>query len=113
MLERCIPRWALPRVKFRPVRVVAINLVQLGIVLIAGATWRCLATNLDWYQIAVLADSLGGRLTQSAAGLRDFEGSECLQSGRSQLKLNDRFVSLWVAVLMAAYGPIEVPHIPS
>ena len=28
-----------------------------------GATLRCLATNLDWYQIPVLADSLGGRLT--------------------------------------------------
>lgn len=37
--------------KFCPVRVVAINLVQLGIVLIAGGTWRCLATNPDWYQI--------------------------------------------------------------
>ncbi len=48
----------------------------------------------------------GDRLTQSAAGLRDFEGSECLESG--QLKLNDRLVSLWVAVLMAACGPISV-----
>jgi hypothetical protein len=41
----------LPRMKFWLVRVVAINRAQLGIVLIAGATWRCLATNLDWYQI--------------------------------------------------------------
>ena len=74
MLERCIPGLTLPRMKFCPVRVVAINLVQLGIVLIAGATWRCLATNLDWYQIPVLADSLGGRLSLQQ-GFRDFEGS--------------------------------------
>ncbi len=40
VLERCIPGWTLPRVKSWPVRVVAINLVQLGVVLIAGATWE-------------------------------------------------------------------------
>ena len=101
MLERCIPGWTLPRMKFWPVRVVAINLVQLGIVL-SHVEMSCYKSKL--VSDSGTRDSLGGRLTQSAAGLRNFEGSECLQSGRFQLKLNDRLVSLWVAVLMAACG---------
>ncbi len=40
VLERVIPGWTLPKVKTWPVRVIAVNLVQLGVVLLAGVTWE-------------------------------------------------------------------------
>jgi len=40
VLERMIPGWALPRVATWPMRVLLINLVQLGVVLLAGITWE-------------------------------------------------------------------------
>lgn len=40
ILERIIPGWSLPRVKTWPLRVILINLVQLGIVILAGFTWE-------------------------------------------------------------------------
>jgi sterol desaturase/sphingolipid hydroxylase (fatty acid hydroxylase superfamily) len=40
VLERLIPGWPLPQVKTWPLRVVAVNLVQIGIVLLAGVTWE-------------------------------------------------------------------------
>jgi sterol desaturase/sphingolipid hydroxylase (fatty acid hydroxylase superfamily) len=40
VLERAIPGWRLPAVRTWPLRVVLINLVQLGIVLVAGVTWE-------------------------------------------------------------------------
>jgi sterol desaturase/sphingolipid hydroxylase (fatty acid hydroxylase superfamily) len=40
VLERTAPGWALPSVRTWPVRVVFINVVQLGVVLLAGVTWE-------------------------------------------------------------------------
>ena len=40
VLERIIPGWKLPHVKTWPVRVVLINIVQLGVVTLAGYTWE-------------------------------------------------------------------------
>lgn len=40
ILERNRPGWRLPSVRTWPVRVILINLVQLGIVLLAGITWE-------------------------------------------------------------------------
>ncbi len=40
VLERVAPGWRLPRVRTWPARVLAINAVQLGIVIGAGATWE-------------------------------------------------------------------------
>jgi multisubunit Na+/H+ antiporter MnhF subunit len=36
VLERLVPGWRLPRVRTWPFRVLAINAVQLGVVLVAG-----------------------------------------------------------------------------
>lgn len=44
ILERLIPGWKLPTVKTWPVRVILINGVQLGVVLLAGITWE------EWFQ---------------------------------------------------------------
>jgi hypothetical protein len=35
ILERCLPGWQLPRVKTWPLRVLFLNLIQLGVVLLA------------------------------------------------------------------------------
>jgi sterol desaturase/sphingolipid hydroxylase (fatty acid hydroxylase superfamily) len=40
LLERAVPGWTLPHVRTWPLRVIAINVVQLGIVLLAGVTWE-------------------------------------------------------------------------
>lgn len=40
VLERLKPGWRLPGVKTWPLRVIAINVVQLCVVLLAGATWE-------------------------------------------------------------------------
>jgi sterol desaturase/sphingolipid hydroxylase (fatty acid hydroxylase superfamily) len=39
-LERLVPGWKLPQVRTWPVRVIAVNLVQLSVVLLAGITWE-------------------------------------------------------------------------
>ena len=40
VLERVIPGWRLPRIKTWPARVIAVNLVQLVVVFLAGLTWE-------------------------------------------------------------------------
>lgn len=40
ILERMIPGWKLPSVRTWPLRVVAVNFVQLGVVTLAGLTWE-------------------------------------------------------------------------
>jgi sterol desaturase/sphingolipid hydroxylase (fatty acid hydroxylase superfamily) len=40
VLERVVPGWRLPHVRTWPIRVVAINVAQLGVVLLAGVTWE-------------------------------------------------------------------------
>lgn len=40
LLERVAPGWKMPAVRTWPLRVIAINLVQLGVVLLAGITWE-------------------------------------------------------------------------
>lgn len=38
--ERLIPGWKLPRVDTWPLRVIAVNFVQLAIVMLAGVSWE-------------------------------------------------------------------------
>jgi sterol desaturase/sphingolipid hydroxylase (fatty acid hydroxylase superfamily) len=40
IVERLIPGWALPSVRTWPLRVLAINAVQLAVVVVAGLTWE-------------------------------------------------------------------------
>lgn len=62
VLERLAPGWPLPRVRTWPVRVVAINLVQLAVVLLAGVSWE------RWLSAWSLF-SLGASLGPVASGL--------------------------------------------
>lgn len=61
-LERAAPGWKLPRVRTWPLRVLAINAVQLGVVVLAGFTWE------RWLGSASLL-ALGTRLSPAAGGL--------------------------------------------
>jgi sterol desaturase/sphingolipid hydroxylase (fatty acid hydroxylase superfamily) len=48
VLERLAPGWPLPRVRTWPLRVLAVNAVQLGVVLLAGLTWE------RWFSRAIV-----------------------------------------------------------
>ena len=61
VLERCRPGWQLPAVRTWPWRVLAINGVQLVVVLVAGLSWE------RWAQRASLLD-LGSALSPAAGG---------------------------------------------
>lgn len=55
-LECAAPGWKLPRVRTWPLRVLAMNAAQLGVVLLAGVTWE------RWFQghaLLALGESMG------------------------------------------------------
>jgi sterol desaturase/sphingolipid hydroxylase (fatty acid hydroxylase superfamily) len=56
VLERVVPGWRLPKVRTWPVRVVLVNGVQLGVVLVAGITWE---RWLSSWSVFALAESVG------------------------------------------------------
>src|ERR1700745_2451061 len=61
VIERVIPGWKLPYVRTWPIRVVAINIVQLGVVLLAGLTWeRWLSSRSLFHTQAYLSSAVGG-----------------------------------------------------
>ena len=62
VLERMRPGWRLPSVRTWPLRVIAINLVQLGVVLVAGATWE------KWF-LASSVFHLSDHVSPAAGGL--------------------------------------------
>jgi sterol desaturase/sphingolipid hydroxylase (fatty acid hydroxylase superfamily) len=62
ILERIIPGWRLPSIRTWPLRVIAINLIQLGVVLVAGATWE------KWFS-AWSVFHLGDYVTPTVGGL--------------------------------------------
>lgn len=52
VLERIVPGWTLPTVRTWPLRVLAINAVQLGVVLIAGVTWERWLSGWSLWQLS-------------------------------------------------------------
>lgn len=52
VLERMVPGWGLPRVRTWPVRVIAINVLQLGVVLLAGVTWEKWLTSWSVFHLS-------------------------------------------------------------
>lgn len=62
MLERAVPGWRLPQVRTWPLRVLSINAVQLGVVLLAGITWE------KWFS-AISLFHLSRLVSPSAGGL--------------------------------------------
>jgi sterol desaturase/sphingolipid hydroxylase (fatty acid hydroxylase superfamily) len=61
VLERLIPGWRLPRIETWPLRVIAINVVQLGVVLLAGVSWeRWLSSRSLFHLSAHVPNVIGG-----------------------------------------------------
>jgi hypothetical protein len=60
LVERVFPGWKLPDVPTWPKRVVLINLVQLGVVLIAGISWEGCQTCLCLSCLPILGQLLAG-----------------------------------------------------
>lgn len=56
LLERAFAGWALPRVRTWPARVLAVNVVQLGVVLLAGLSWE---RWLSSWSLLALRDAVG------------------------------------------------------
>lgn len=62
LIERLFPGWRLPKVRTWPIRVIAINILQLGVVLLAGVTWE------NWFSSFSLFD-LSAHVPPVAGGL--------------------------------------------
>jgi sterol desaturase/sphingolipid hydroxylase (fatty acid hydroxylase superfamily) len=62
VLERAVPGWRLPAVRTWPARVVLINLVQLGIVLLAGVTWEVWLSSWSVFHLSDYVSPLVGGL---------------------------------------------------
>ena len=61
IIERVFPGWPLPSVKTWPFRVIAVNFLQLGVVLLAGVTWeRWLSSYSVFHLQSYVSPSLGG-----------------------------------------------------
>ena len=62
VLERAIPGWRLPCVRTWPFRVVAINVVQLFVVILAGFTWERWFSERSVFMLSALSPIYGGML---------------------------------------------------
>jgi sterol desaturase/sphingolipid hydroxylase (fatty acid hydroxylase superfamily) len=61
-LERAYPGWRLPSVRTWPLRVIAINFIQLGVILVAGRTWEVWLSSWSILQLSASVSSLTGGL---------------------------------------------------
>lgn len=62
VLERLLPGWPLPQVRTWPLRVIAINAVQLAVVLIAGVTWERWAASSSLMHLSQHLSPIAGGL---------------------------------------------------
>lgn len=62
VLERAVPGWRLPHVRTWPLRVLLINGVQLGVVLLAGITWEKWFSARSLFHLSHLVSPVAGGL---------------------------------------------------
>lgn len=62
LLERAAPGWKLPHVRTWPLRVVLVNLLQLGVVLLAGATWERWLSSASVFELSAHMGPVAGGL---------------------------------------------------
>lgn len=60
LIERLYPGWRLPKVRTWPVRVVAINILQLGVVLLAGVTWEKWFSSFSFFDLSAHVPPVAG-----------------------------------------------------
>jgi hypothetical protein len=51
LLERGVPGWRLPSVRTWPLRVLLVNCVQVGVVLLAAVRYSARAINIFWMSL--------------------------------------------------------------
>ena len=61
-LERAVPGWKLPKVRTWPLRVLLVNAVQLGVVLLAGVSWERWARGRSLLHVSEHVGPLAGGL---------------------------------------------------
>ena len=59
-IERSFPGWKLPHVDTWPLRVIAVNVVQLGIVLLAGVSWERWLSRRSIFHLSAQMPPLAG-----------------------------------------------------
>lgn len=63
VLERVLPGWPLPKVRTWPLRVLLINAVQLGVVLLAGLSWEKWLSSASLFHLSQhVSPAVGGLL---------------------------------------------------
>jgi sterol desaturase/sphingolipid hydroxylase (fatty acid hydroxylase superfamily) len=63
LLERALPGWPLPRVRTWPLRVLVVNAVQLGVVLLAGLSWERWLSSASLFRLSDhVSPAVGGLL---------------------------------------------------
>jgi sterol desaturase/sphingolipid hydroxylase (fatty acid hydroxylase superfamily) len=62
LLERAVPGWPLPRVRTWPLRVLLVNAVQIGVVLLAGLTWERWLSSWSVFQLSQHVSPAAGGL---------------------------------------------------
>ena len=63
LLERAAPGWPLPMVRTWPFRVLTINAIQLGVILLAGFTWERWLSHASVFHLSKsLSPAVGGVL---------------------------------------------------
>lgn len=62
VLERKFPGWALPPVRTWPARVIAVNMAQLGVILLAGRTWEVWLSSWSVLRLSTIVSPLAGGL---------------------------------------------------
>ena len=60
IIERIFVGWPLPKVRTWPIRVLLVNLVQLGIILLAGVTWEVWLSSWSVFYLSGLMNPLFG-----------------------------------------------------
>jgi len=60
LIERLFPGWRLPKVRTWPVRVIAINILQLGVVLLAGVTWEKWFSSFSFFDLSAHVAPVAG-----------------------------------------------------
>ncbi len=60
IIEIIFPGWTLPRVRTWPIRVIAINIVQLGVVTLAGFTWERWLGRVSALKMSEALGTVGG-----------------------------------------------------
>jgi hypothetical protein len=60
LLERAVPGWRLPSVRTWPLRVLLVNCVQVGVVLLAGISWERWLAPWSMFKLSAHGSPLAG-----------------------------------------------------